>query len=251
MLLTANRELNGKEEPITIRVKAGFEEGSFGIPIEVIQNVSAVDVLQAIGLVSAGAHFVRGSALEVIHRLRARKIDLVETNDQGHISVQVGGESIPCSRTAKKLVVNRTFRDAVNQVFAKPVANNGIDEVGLRFFTDEQQEIALIKEDASSMASPEDIYERIVESEDVEARVKFLSAHADKARNWRVTYNGKAINVEITDDAFLERLRHEDENFNFGRRFTVTMRITTSQRQGYKRTSKTYEIVRVHYEARD
>ena len=264
MLVTANQLINGKDERITVRVKAGFEKGSFIIPIEVIQSMTSVDILKVIGLTAASGFFTAGSALEVIRKLRARKIDVIESVGSDQVTVKVDGEIIQCDKLAKKLVENKKFRESVSQVFKRPVTKGGIDQVGFRYFSDDTDQnlgeidqaepdtvrkVTLESQEALSMDVPDEIYEKNVDTRLDETRIKFLSAHADRTDKWRVTHHGKTLKVEITDDAFLARVRHEDGSFNFGREFTVTMKTTISRRQGSQRDSKMYEIVRVHHES--
>ncbi len=251
VLTIANQQINGDDEPIIVRVKGGFRPGSFGIPIEVIQSVTSVDVLAVLGLVACGGQLVIGSALEVIRQLRSRKIDIIEQIDADQVKIKVGGDEIICCKHAKKLITNKQFREAVSEVFKKPVDSGDIDQIGIKFddvgdSQPDQHTISLLAGDAAGMSVPDEIFQRDIEERSDETTVVFLTVHIDKSNLWRVRHHGRVLSVDITDQVFLKSLRLSDESFSFSQEFRVRMKTTISRRRGSSRESKAYEIEHVY-----
>ena len=246
MFETANYVINGSEEELDVRVKAGFEKGSFGIIFELFSSPEAIDILKFIGISSAGLFASSGMALEVIKELRGRSIDIVESGDDDKtVNIKVDGQVISCDRQAKKLVTNERFRNSVARVFTGAGRASGLDEIGLKFDKSEKRSVISIDQ-AKDLRRPENLYKKEVSTEVIdEAKVKFLTAHADKQGGWRVEYLGQTIKVEILDAAFLQKLSLADNDFSFGKTFRVNIQKTTTSRVSSKRESKTYKIIKV------
>lgn len=255
-LREANRIVNGRDQPIGIRIIAGtkgsFEEGSFGIPLEIIQDPAAIDVLRAIGITVAGSSVLLGGALGVIEKLRGRRVRKIErVKKQGNYELLVDGEKITCSATEKRLVTSKAFRKHIDKIFSDPVENSSADTVRLQvqeYGDSESGSIELNKAKAQSFAAPDDIFMTETEHEDTLTTVKFKSAFAEKSGGWIVDMFGKDIKVEILDETFLSKLNSDNGEFSFGRRFEVTLRETVTTKGGTGWKSKSYSILSVHRE---
>jgi hypothetical protein len=247
----ANRIVNGEEEPIEVRIAAGgFEEGSFGIPIEIIQDPAAIDVLRAIGITVFNSSIVLGGALGVIQKLKGRKVRKIErVKKESGYTLSVDGETIACSATEKRLVTSKAFRKHVDTIFSEPLENSTAEIVRLQMQEDgEKRSLDLNKAVAQEFAAPDDILQSETEHEDTFVTVRFKSAFAEKSGGWIIDMFGKDIKVEILDKAFLSKLNSEDAEFSFGRKFEVTLRETTTIKGGIGRRSKSYAILTVHRE---
>lgn len=259
-LREANRVINGEEHRLDIRISAGgFEEGSFGIPIEILQDPLAIDVLKAIGISVSGGAIALGGALGAIQKLKGRRITKVQrVKKDGSYELLVNQEKIPCSQTEKRLVTNKTFRRHVEAIFSDPMEHTSADTVRLKVSSSdqiqedgqylEQGSLELKRASAQNFAAPEELLLEEVEENDDVVTVQFKSAFANKAGGWSIEHIGKAMKVEILDKAFLAKLNSEDTEFSFGRKFEVTLRETSVTKGGSGRKSKSYSIIKVHKE---
>ena len=254
-LQEANEVVNGAQHPLQIRIAAGgFEKGSFGIPLELIQDPAAIDVLKAIGITVVSGSVVLGGALGVIQKLKGQKIHSVKriSSDEGY-TIIVDDKEIVCSEVEKRLVTNKTFRKHVNTVFAAPMENSSTDIVRIKIQSldgdsrqDDPAPLELNKSDAQELSAPENLLDEQIEERDVRLTLQFKSAFSNKSRDWTVDMFGRDIKVDILDKTFLEELNQEDAEFNFGRKFDASIRETTTTKGGAGRKSKKYSILKIH-----
>lgn len=255
ILREANQIVNGSESRLGIRISAGgFEEGSFGIPIEILQDPLAIDILKAIGITVVNGAIILGGALGAIQKLKGRKINTVKRERKdGSYKLIVNDEVITCSQTEKKLVTNQKFRRHVEAVFSEPMEKTSADTIRLKIESEEngqheESSLELSRASAQKFAAPEDLLQEEVEERDDIITVQFKSAFANKAGGWAVEHLGKTMKVTILDNAFLSKLNREDATFSFGRKFEVTLRETSIKKGGIGRASNSYSIVKVHRE---
>lgn len=244
MVTSANRVLNDDQE-ISVRVKAGFREGSFGIPIEVVQLATSVDVLKAIGLSASVGAFTLGGALQAIRQIGNRKIDTIESTDDGNV-IHVDQDMIECNDRVRELVTNKPFRTAVNKAFGDPANAMALSRVKISTQDDDGNDIHLElgAEVVRSLVTTEEIYSKQVETEVYEAPIRFLSAYAKKPGGWNIDLFGTQRVAEVLDEAFLSRLNSPYGSISFGRSYRATIQETRTSRRG-GRAKREFAIVRV------
>lgn len=246
----ANKIINGKESEIKVRIRAGgFEKGSFGIPLEIIQSATDADVLRSIGLVTTGGSIILAGVLSKIQKFKGRSIRSIKRiAKNGTYQLKIDGEIIECSHVEKRLLTDKSFRKHVDMVFNQPMRGGAADTIRINLNSDEEVAtlpLELNKKEAQNLATSEDMYMTEVEEDDFDARVRFKSAYAEKSGGWIVDIHGKNRKVEILDQAFLSKLNSDSSNFSFGREFDVILRETTTTKAGSNRKSKSYSIVKV------
>lgn len=241
-LVSANKVLNDDQE-IKVRVKAPFKASSFGIPIEVIQYATSVDVLATVGLTVQGANFALGGALEALKRLKGRKIQSLERSEDGKSKIHVDGETLEYSERVCNLVTSPSFRSAVNKAFAAPAEEGKVSKIKIKV-GDQDSFVEITQEQASDLQPADDVYEKAVETDIYDTKIKFISAHAKKEGGWVIELFGKQRSADLLDEAFLNRLNSPYGNLSFGRSYKATIKETKTGRVG-GRAMKTFSIIRV------
>lgn len=244
MILAANKVLNDDQE-ISVRVKAGFNESSFEIPLEIIQLASSLDVLKVIGLSAAGGSFALGGALEVIKKLKNRRIDKIEHGDETN-KIVVDGESIECSDRVRDLVINPTFRKAVNKAIGDPATSLDVSKIKFTTISPEGEVLTLELDGdtAKEILASEDVYSKSVETDVYDAKIKFLSAYAERPGGWNIDILGTRRTAELQDEEFLNRLSSPHGSISFGITYRATIKETRTSRHGGRALRK-FAIIKV------
>lgn len=241
----SNRLLNGVDAPVEVKV-TGFNPGSFEYLVEIVQNASEYkDVLPYIGL--AGA-MTSGTLLEILKKLRGRKIDLVEEGSEPNtVLLHVEGEKIECSAEVDALLASKEVRNAVQDLIYDPTRAEGTEFFRLK---DKNGHVILqeTKDEAARYKAPNTLFTERKKSEDFEAKIKFLTAHADKSNQWRIEYLGEPYNVRIKDEHFLELIQSQESPNLFGQKYTVKLeKVVKESRNRDPKT--TYIIKKVQHKA--
>lgn len=244
VLIAANKAIN-HDQDMTVRVKSQFQPGSFGIPIELMQYVNSVDILPVIGFSSAAGHFALGGAMEVLRRLKGRKIDSLDPIDESKTLIKVENESIESSPRVCELVVNPSFRNAINKAFVSPVEQGKASVIKIYIEGFEDNPLHLKQEEIVSFKPSEEVYSKQVLTFDYTTTIQFLSAHAYASGSWMVEMYGAKKNVELLDKEFIARINSPNGNISFGKKYKVEVRETKTSRIG-GRANRTFEIIKVY-----
>ncbi|OEY66821.1 hypothetical protein [Marinobacter sp. X15-166B] len=246
LVQVSNKLINGIDSPIEIKV-TGFEPGSFEYLVEIAQVAAQYkDVLPYIGL--AGGTVAAGSLLEILKKLRGRKIDLVEELEGSEtVVLHVDGEEVECSKEVDQLLASKAVRAAVQDLIYNPTRKEGTETFKIK---DKNGKVLLqeSKNGASNYKAPGALYAERKNSEDVEAQVKFLTAHADKSNQWRIEYLGQAHNVKIKDDLFLELIHSQESPTLFGQKYKVKLEKVVKEARG-RDPITSYVIQKVYHKS--
>jgi hypothetical protein len=246
LVQVSNKLINGIDAPIDVKV-TGFKPGSFEYLVEIVQTVSQnKDVLPFIGLAAGAA--TAGSLLEVLKKLRGRKIDLVEeADDSGSVTLHVEGEKVVCSKEVDALLASKDVRKAVQDLIYDPTRAEGTEVFRVK---DRNGKVLLqeSKGDASKYKAPSALYAERKNSEDFEAQIKFLTAHADKSNQWRIEYLGQTHNVRIKDELFLQLIQSQESPNLFGQKYTVKLEKVVKEARG-REPKTSYVIQKVFHKS--
>jgi len=246
LLYETNEVLNQDRGSISIKINAEFVEGSFGVEVELIQSlIDAKDILTPLGLMGAGA--ATGTVVAVINWLKGERITAVEQQEDG-TEIFVGGDHITCPKAVAALVGNSKVRQAFEGVVRTPLQSDGTESVS--FKRDRSDDDPVLEITRSQSESFTRLSVKPVNEEDtVDARVKFTAANVMKKTGWQILVGGSTVPVaaKMEDDAFRDRLKNQEENYVFGRRFDVKLEIKV--RRMLNSEKKTYAIISVKHEA--
>ena len=242
----ADKLLNGEDSQVDIKVNVP-NEGSFGIPIEVISYLEdSKNVLEAIGFV-AQASIPAGCIFGALEFLKGRKIDAVlEEGKETKIKTRFRGkeEELTVSSDHAKLILNKDFRDSLNKALVAPVKGDTNAVVHIKSF-DGKRVVHSIEENkffsyrtiSAKTGTEEEETEELV-------NVRFINVNFDKATGWQIEHVQESKTVIIRDEGFLRRVRADEDKFSKGNLYTV--KLKTIQTKSIDGSSKArYEISQV------
>jgi hypothetical protein len=244
-LLYETHALVNGNTPIDVKVQAGFVKGSFGFEVHVIQELIAnsKDILPLIGL---GGTVAAATLLEVIQLLKGRSIDKVITED-GKSQLLIDEEKIECSEDIEKVLSSPTVRKAVDSMVHQAMLQEGTDIFCIKDDKNDAEPIISInKTESTAYKAPRKLFRDKETSKETEAQVTFLTAHADKKTNWRITHLGEEYSATIKDDQFMNRLTENNVPNLLGQKFTVQLEVITKEKAGSEPT-KRYVIKKIYH----
>ncbi|MEN4168419.1 hypothetical protein [Serratia marcescens] len=233
-IYAANEIVNGSRD-IEVNVDAELIAGSFGFDIEIIQHLpNAKDVLQLLGLSAIPLALGGATVIEVLKKLGGRKIDIVETEEQGKpVKLKVDGEEILCSEDVEKIVNAPEIRKAIDAFVRQPLLQEGVDNFVVKESRVSKVDILKIsKDEAEEFKSPKVLFETREEDDVFDTTVTFISAHADKKGGWRVEFQGEKRTVRMEDEKFITLVKSDKAPQIFGELFAVKMKKVTKDSGG-------------------
>jgi hypothetical protein len=219
------------EAKITLRVRAGFERGSFEVTLEVAklyqqivslfsgQDATAwANLFQIIGI-SGGVGIALG-LLQLIKRARGRKSVSVTIEKTERIRVTFEGDAEPVEvdRRVWALFNKMRVRKAIEQVIA-PLLRQGIDTFKIRHKGKDSLNVA--QDEAKYFLAPTEHEGETISSTDT--RVVIVAPSFQEGNKWRVSDGSRTIFVSIEDPAFVGAVQSGHEAFRKGDILRVTL----------------------------
>ena len=220
----ANFSLNDSRAKVSLRVKASFQSGCFGIDFDVVQGLldqtlnlfkdspvsTAKDIVDYLG-------FICGSGIgliQFIKWLKGRAIKEVILFDDGTVEVVVDGDSLKMELKTIELYRNFKLRQALEKAISEPLEKDGIDSVA--FTTDATKGFFTIaKEDRYWFKSPEQESQLLEESE-VTTNLQLVSVSFKDDNKWRFSDGNTPFYANVLHQEFLYRVQQSEESFTAG-----------------------------------
>lgn len=224
----ANRVVNGADSTVAVRVRAGFEAGSFEITLELLQGwiaqlqdifagdsaTALTNLIALLGFTAAGIEGIRVSLIRLIRFARGRKPRRLTSIEENHVRIEFPeGDTIDVDRRVLTLFGNAEVRKAASDI-VKPLATDGIDRLEIR--DEAKQVVDVIDRDAAdAFAAPMLEDEPLVRTVREQAfSIISLSFRSDN--KWRLWDGQNAVFARIADAAFLARVEANDIAFAKG-----------------------------------
>lgn len=252
----ANKELNADEVSIKINVRAGFEKGSFGVVLEISQNLltqfqnlfEGVKIQDAAVLI--GAILGSGGGVGLFQLLRKsegkspKKVTLLK---DGNVSLEFEGDNnhVVVNNHVFNLYRNVEVRKSAEN-FIQPVSQDGIDRIKAKIKDEEIEEVS--KSDAPSFVAPE-LTASLIETKEEEALLSIHTIIFGKENKWRFSDGSNTYWVHIEDNKFLKEVDQNQLAFAKGDILKVLLRKSYWQTPDGLRTD--YALIKVlkHMEA--
>lgn len=214
---------------ITLRVRAGFERGSFEVHLEIAklyQNVVSLfsgqdatalaNLFQILGI--AGVAGLLG-VLQLIKRARGRKPVSVTIERSERVRIIFEGEDpIEVDRRVWALFSKMSVRKAIEQVIA-PLFKQGIDTFKIRHKGKDTLTVA--QDEAKHYLAPTEHEGETISSTDT--RVVIVAPSFQEGNKWRVSDGSRNIFVSIEDPSFVGAVQSGREAFRKGDILRVTL----------------------------
>lgn len=265
----ANRRLNGDQVVISVRLRAGFRRGSFGVVLHLVmsgietvktllgtsQFKDVEDILNVLGVIgddfkkigdgiqAVGTPVVVG--LFALYKLLAgRRAEVVrQTPDEVTLELEGNVLPSPVNRKAWEMYQDLAVREAIEYVVG-PVRMEGIEE--LRFEKDGQVTEKIKKDELAPVPSnAEDVVVKVLDETPSQRTWTIRQPSLDPdLKTWRFFEGKMPIIATMSDLDFIGRVNRNEEVFFTGDILRVeVVAVTKLTKGGYTRVD--YNVVKV------
>jgi len=247
----ANSTINGKKAVITLKVKASFKSGCFGIEFDVAQTLleqtkslftasgiaDAKDIVDYIGFACSPAVGLVG----FMKWLKGRKIKHIEHIDGNKSIIKTDNdESIEVDQLIISLFRDITLRKALAKAITEQLDKDGIDSVA--FKTGDSPSFNIIEKDDRCWFQAVGDEEEI--SDNTLRMVLVIESPVFKKDNkWKFNTGGAGFFASIEDAAFLSQVESGAELFGKGDYLTAQVNVKQFISMGSLKTE--YAIIQV------
>lgn len=245
--------LYGDAARVRVEVRASFRTGSFGIDLSVSQQLAqqiihwlagdgvtavanAKSLLEIIGITGAAAG---GGLIGILRWLKGRRIKRVEADPQGLRIIAEDGEAVAVEERVLVLLQRRSVRESLQRVI-EPIEREGIERVA---FGDDETITAVIERHEAGWFHAPPIEDVMILDETRVINFSIVSLSFREDNKWRLFDGQATIHVTLADQAFIERVNHNQERFAKGDILKAETRVTQWQTADGLRTE--YTILRV------
>ncbi|AZE52489.1 hypothetical protein C4K03_0301 [Pseudomonas synxantha] len=235
---------NGSSEA-SLKVLAPAQEGSLEVVFAIFADpLTTKAILAGVGFVTTGIAVGTATAIEVIEKLRDRKIDKVTVDVATKIAtLEVEGEKIEIPERIAQLVTDKTVRTALHKVIKAPVEN--IEGARVKFLGENNNVEVEIPSEKIKLFEPIKVGSlEEIETQTNQVVVRFITLNFKGTSGWRIqTREGFECGVSIEDDAFMQKVTANEEAFQKDKLYTVDLEHEQTRSPG--KTRNTYTIKKV------
>jgi len=229
----ANNIVTNGQAELSLRVKAGFEEGSFTINLDVIlptiermalffTSEEGKPILSIMALLGFLGLNVPG-LIDLIKRSKGKKPKkVIQIEQSSKVRMEFEGmDSIEVDNAVAKIFNSLGARNAAKN-FVRPLDNEGMETIEV--FYKGNPTLKINQDDLKSFALPEEIENETI-SEAVQL-YRILSPNFVEGRKWRVSDGVSSYTAEIADGDFLIKIERGE---TFGSRDYLRAKVITKQ----------------------
>ncbi|EPO7850310.1 hypothetical protein ACM79J_16245 [Pseudomonas aeruginosa] len=244
MVSEANTLLN-KGAEVELKVTAPAKEGSVIVEFLLLAtSPQALALLKYLGFASGTGAIAGGSLVEVVKRLRNRRVmNVTIEGDSDIATIEVDGEIIECDKYVAKLAVDKKVRDALHSVVQAPVA--GREGASFKVLDDQDNAVLEIEEEEVGDYSP--LPPKSLEKEEVSKEKKtayFVQVNFESNNGWRVKLaDGTEHAVTLADDTFMDKVNQNQQSFSKEDLFEIVIETKAIYRQ--TRSTFNYTVLEV------
>lgn len=244
----ANRILNGERTHVAVKVKSGFQRGSFEVSLEILQSLydAAKQLVlgdqykaakELLGILF-GSSVVGGGLFGLIKWLRGRKPTDTKILENGNVRIQIDNLHLEVNRDVFNLYEDRSVREASSGV-VKPLEREGIERLDVR------QEGKVVE----SVSRQEAPYFSVVDQEDAlvdqerEAAFEIVTLSFEERFKWRLSDGSGTITVDIEDQEFFQKVQSRE--FSFAKGDILRVRLHTRSWRDEKGLHTEHKVLKV------
>lgn len=229
LLEEANSTLNDGRAQISVKVKASFKTGCFGIELDVAQTflqqmnilfacekvATAKQLLEWLGLLvgtgTIGLACGKG-LIGLLKWLRGRSFNRVVLLEDGLVRIELDGDHFVIEQQVIELYRQAKLRAALQDVM-KPLESPGITEFAV---TDKKQHRFVVVESSElSYFIPPELAPELLSEEEVEMNLQLVNIAFKDDNKWRFSDGSTSFYAQVTDRRFLDQVRR-NESFSGG-----------------------------------
>lgn len=237
--------LINKGAEVKLKVSSPVREGSVVVDFLLLAtNPAALAVLKYIGFSAVGGAVAGGSVIEVVKRLKNRKVASVTIEAESDVAViEVDGERFECDKYVAQLAVDKKVRDSLHSVIQAPLS--GRKDAKFKVLNGEDVEVLAVAEEVSHNFSPLPVGS--LETEEIvkeSTTVYFVQVNFEARRGWRVKLaDGTEHAVEVVDEKFMAKVNQNKQSFSKEDLFEVLLERKSTYRP--TRATHSYTVVEV------
>lgn len=235
----AEKIINGETSEPKVNIKA-TKEGSFTLLVAVM---GSLNTLSALGL-AAGVGAASGGVLGIIEWLKGRKIGSIVVDEQKDIAeIKVDDETIECSNDIQKLVTSPIIRKELDKLIFKPLQTE--KPATFAVSSGAKKVVKVTQQESSSFKLAKTTFVEKTHVATHEVNVHFSNVRFKQGKSWDIILpGGEEVSASMKDEAFLERIEHNQAAFCKDDLFVVELTETTKETNG-ELSKPRYSITRV------
>lgn len=247
LLEKAGEVVSNGSADIQVKVTDPVKSGSVVIGFIVIaKSLASAGILKTIGITAASTAIVGGSLIEVVKKIKNRKItEIVIEGDNPIATVKTASETFQVDRNVARLVGDKKVRDALTAVIRAPLEK--VPDSTFNILDENDEPVVEIDTGSSESftALPKGSLEDVT-VEEYDSRVTFTQINFDSKTGWRVFFVDDAYerSVTIEDDSFLQRVSLSQHAFKKEDIYSVRVKLTSTIRPN-TRSTYDYAIIKV------
>lgn len=240
----ANALMN-KGANVDLKVSSPVREGSVIVDFLLLASTpAALQILKYIGFSAVGGAVAGGSLIEVVKKLKNRKIARVIIEAGSDIAtIEVDGETVKCDKNVAKLAVDKKVRDSLHNIIQAPIA--GKKNATFKVLNEQEDVVLSVKENTAHNFSPLPVGS--LESEETskeKTTAYFVQVNFESGRGWRVKLaDGTEHAVELADEKFMNKVNQNKQTFSKDDLFEIVIETKSIYRQ--TRATHSYTVVEV------
>ena len=237
--------LVNKGAEVKLKVSSPVREGSVVVDFLLLATTpGALEVLRYLGFSVAGGAIAGGSLIEVLKKLKSRKVASVVIEAESDIAIiEVDGERIKCNKYVAQLAVDKKVRDSLHNVIQVPIS--GKKNAMFKVLDEDEDVVLSVAEKAVHDFSP--LPAGSLESDEItkdKTTAYFVQVNFESRRGWRVRLaDGVEHAVELADEKFMAKVNQNKQTFSKEDLFEVVIETKSVYRQ--TRSSHSYTVLEV------
>lgn len=252
LFVHVNKELNGNNLEIQLKVKANFKAGSFGIEFtevlswanqmrDLLISNNAMAVANASGILAFIGFFGGNGLIQLYKKMQGKPPVRVEESLENAKIFYSETEHIEISKDVLRLYRNRTIVADINKML-EPLNKDGIDSFYVVRDSDKQNaELAITKDEIIYFKYHE--LENELSENISETFVQIESVVFNEKNKWKLNNGGSSINALILDDEFLRKI--DDGELRFGKGDLLKVKLKIIQTFAHGKLKTDFEVLQV------
>lgn len=223
----AEKIINGEASESKVSIKA-TKEGSFTLLVAVMGSIKTIN---ALGLVT-GSGVASGGVLGMIEWLKGRKISSIVIDEQKETAeIEVDGEKVECSNDIQKLITSPVIRKELDRLIYKPLQT---DKPSTFSVSEREQKVVKVTQvEATSFKVTKSTFVEKTHVTTREANIHFANVRFKQGKSWDIILpGGVEVSASMKDEAFLERVEHNQTAFCKDDLFVVELTETNKETNG-------------------
>lgn len=236
-------DIINKTSTLELEVIAPAKEGSLIVEFALlIKNSGALEVMKYLGISTASASVLGGSALGIAKKLKDKRILGINTDTKTNTSIiLLDGETVTSDRTVASLVSDPVIRQAMNEIITQPLLSK--NEPSFKIEVENEEVVSFKGEEVLDFTPLPKASLSSEITKAITANVLLTQVNFDSSRGWKMKYDGKERPVRMDDASFMSRVKHSEKSFTKGDMFEVALSIVSKTTARSQKTD--YVITRV------